>query len=48
MKKDIVIINIVGSKRMLNGLKYTPGNLYVRFSKPIKYNEIKDLSILEM
>ena len=40
-----MVINIVGSNRMLNGAKYNPGNLYVRFSKPIKYDDLKDLNI---
>lgn len=45
MHKDIVVVNIVGSKRLLNGIKYTPGNIYLKFSNPLKYNDIKDLNI---
>lgn len=32
----------------MKGVKYTPGNLFVKFSKPIKYEDIKDLSIEEI
>ena len=48
MKKDVVVVNVVGAKRLLDGLTYTPGNLFVKYSKPIKYNDIKDMSITEM
>ena len=48
MKKDIVVVNIVGSRRLLKGVQFTPGNLFIRFSRPIKYDEIKNLEISEM